>query len=86
MLFHQAFHDMSKSFNYILSQYQLDTTTFCNMNTNYFYDLIQNHYHEGLDEKLLNTVSFAKDVFYNIENAYSTSFFTKHELLSLLSV
>ena len=71
---------MSKSFNYILSQFKLDATTFCNMNTNYFYNLIQNHYQEGLE------VSFAKDVLYNIENACSTSFLIKHELISLLSV
>ena len=40
MLYHLAFHanssHMSKSFNYILSQFKLDAMTFCNMNTNYF--------------------------------------------------
>ena len=37
--FHGSGSHMSKSFNYILSQFKLDATTFCNMNTNYFYDL-----------------------------------------------
>ena len=77
---------MSKSFNYILSQFKLDATSFSSINTNYFYNLIQNHYQERLDEKLLSKVSFAKDVLYNIENACSTSFLMKDELLSLLSV
>ena len=75
---------MSKRFNYILSQFKLDATTFCNMNTNYLHHFIQKHYQEGLDEKLLNKVLFAKDVLYNIENANSTSFLIKDELLSVL--
>ena len=63
---------MSKSFNYTLSQFKLDATTFCNMKPSYFYYIIQNQYQNGLDEKLLNTVSLAKDVLNNIENACST--------------
>ena len=60
---------MSKSFNYTLSQFKLDATTFYNMKPSYFYYIIQNHYQKGLDEKLLNTVSLAKDVLNNIKNA-----------------
>ena len=63
---------MSTSFNYILSQLKFDVTTLCNMKTNCFYNIIpqyQNHYQEGLGEKLLSKASFAKDVLYNIENA-----------------
>ena len=62
---------MSTSFSYTLSQFKLDATTFCNMKSNYFYYIIQNHYQKGLDEKLLNTVSLAKDVLNNIESACS---------------
>ena len=39
MLSRLAFHGSGShvtSFNYILSQFKLDATTFCNMNTNYF--------------------------------------------------
>ena len=60
---------MSSSFSYTLSQFKLDATTFCNMKSNYFYYIIQNHYQKGLGEKLLNTVSLAKDVLSNTENA-----------------
>ena len=56
---------MSKSFNYTLSQFKLDATTFYNMKPSYFYYIIQKHYQNGLDEKLLNTVSLAKDVLNN---------------------
>ena len=62
---------MSKSFNYTLSQFKLDATTFYNMKPSYFYYIIQNQYRKGLDEKILNTVSLAKDVLNNIENAGS---------------
>ena len=51
-----------------------DLSYLCNMNPSYFYYIIQNHYQKGLDEKLLNTVSLAKDVLDNIENACSTFF------------
>ena len=51
---------MSNSFSYTLSQFKLDATTFCNMKSNYFYYIIQNHYQKGLDEKLLNTVSWQR--------------------------
>ena len=44
------------------------------MKPSYFHYIIQNHYQKGLDEKLLNTVSLAKDVLNNIENACSTFF------------
>ena len=64
---------MSKSFNYTLSQFKLHATTFCNTKSSYFYYIIHNHYQKGLDEKLLNTVSLAKDVLSNIENARRTS-------------
>ena len=70
---------MSKNFSYILSQFKLDAMTFCNMNTNYFYDVIKDHNQEGLGK-------FAKDVLYNIENECRTSFLIKDELISLLSV
>ena len=46
------------------------------------YYIIQNHYKKGLDEKLLNTVSLAKDVLNNIENACSTCL-VKNMLVSL---
>ena len=59
---------MSKSFNYILSQFKLDATTFCNMKPSCFYYITQNHYQKGLYDKLLNTVSLEKDVLNNIEN------------------
>ena len=65
---------MSKSFNYTLSQFKLDATSFYNMKSSYFYYIIQNHHQKGLDEKLLNTVSLAKYVLNNIENACSTFF------------
>ena len=65
---------MSKSFNYTLSQFKLDATTFYNMKPSYFYCIIQNQYRKELDEKLLNTVSLAKYVLNNIKNACSTFF------------
>ena len=55
-----------------LFQSKLDATTSCNMKPSYFYCIIQNHYQKGLDEKLLNTVSLAKDVLNNIESACTT--------------
>ena len=70
---------MSKSFNYTLSQFKLDATTFYNMKPSYFYCIIQNYYQKGLDEKLLNTVSLAKDVLNNTENACS-SFFSQRRV------
>ena len=73
---------MSKSFNYSFSQFKLDATTLYNMKPSYFYYIIQNHYQKGLDEKLLNTVSLAKDVLNNIKNACST-FLVKDVLVSL---
>ena len=68
---------MSKSFNYTLSQFKLDATTFYNMKPSYCYYIIQNQYRKRLDEKILNTVSLAKDVLNNIENACSTFFLSK---------
>ena len=56
-----------------LSHFKLVATTFYNMKPSYFYYIIQNHYQKGLDEKLLNTVSFAKDVLNNIKNACSNT-------------
>ena len=47
----------------------------------FYYNIIQNHYQKGLDEKLLNTVSLAKDVLNNIENECST--LVKYVLVSL---
>ena len=73
---------MSNSFNYTLSQFKLAAMTFYNMKPSYFYYIIQNHYQKGLDEKLLNTVSLAKDVLNNIENMCSIFFF-KDVLVSL---
>ena len=78
---------MSKSFNYqyTLSQFKLDAMTFCNIKStgSYFYYIIQNYYQKGLDEKLLNRVSLAKDVLSNkIENTYR-SFLVKDALDSL---
>ena len=60
---------MSNSFSYTLSQFKLDATTFCNMKSNYFYYIIQNHYQKGLDEKEHSFL--AKDVLSNKENACS---------------
>ena len=71
---------MSKSFNYTLSQFKLDATTFYNMKPSHFYYIILNQYRKGLDEKILNTVSL--DVLNNIENACST-FLVKDVLVSL---
>ena len=83
-LSHLAFYGsgshMYKRFSCILSQFKPDAMTFCNMNTNYFYNLIQNHHQEELDEKLHNKVSFAKDVLY-IENACSMN---KYIIIHLL--
>ena len=73
---------MYKSFNYTLSQFKLDATTFYNMKPGYFYCIIHNHYQKGLDEKLLNTVSLAKDVLNNTDNACSI-FLVKDVLASL---
>ena len=73
---------MSKRFNYPLSQFTLNATTFYNMKPSYFYCIIQNHYQKGLDEKLLNTVSLANDVLKNIGNACST-FLVKDIFVSL---
>ena len=73
---------MSTSFNYTLSQFKHDATTFCNMKPSYLYCIIQNQYQKGLDEKLLNTVSLAKDVLNNTDNACST-FLVKDVLASL---
>ena len=73
---------MSKSFSYTLSQFKLDVTTFYNMKPSNLYCTIQNHYQKGLDEKLLNTVSLAKDVLNNIENACS-NVLVKDVLVSL---
>ena len=71
---------MSKSFNYTLSQFKLDATTFYNMKPSHFYYIILNQYRKGLDEKILNTVSL--DVLNNIENECST-FLVKDVLVSL---
>ena len=49
--------------------------TFCSMISNNFYEMVQGHYHEGLDEQLIRKVSFTKDVLKSIDNACSTSFF-----------
>ena len=64
---------MYKSFNYILSKLNLDAMTFCSMKSNNFYEMVQDHYQEGLDEQLIHKVSFTKDVLENIDNACSTS-------------
>ena len=52
------------------------------MKPSHFYYIIQNQYGKGLDEKILNTVSLAKDVLNNIENECST-FLVKDVLVSL---
>ena len=72
---------MSKTFNYTLSQINIDATTFCNMKSSYFDYIIDNHYQKGLDEKLLNRESLAKDVLSNIENACSTFFSQRRQSL-----
>ena len=59
---------MSKSCNYILSKLKLDAMTFCNMKSNNFYEMVQDHYQEGLDEQLVRKVSFTKDVLESIDN------------------
>ena len=75
---------MSKSFNYILSKLKLDTMTFSSMKSNNFYEMVQDHYQEGLDEQLI--VSFTKDVLESTDNACSTSFLFIDELRSMLAV
>ena len=68
----------NKSFNYNLSRFKLDATTFCNMKPSYFYYIIQNQYQKSLDD----TVHLAKDVLNNIENACK-HFLIKDVLVSL---
>ena len=63
---------IQKCFNYTLSQFKLDATTFCNLKPSRFYYIFRNKYQMQLDEKLLNTVSLQKDVLNNIENACNT--------------
>ena len=60
---------MSKSFNYILSKLKLDAITFCSMKSYNFYEMVQYHYQEGLDEQLIRKVSFTTDVLESIDNA-----------------
>ena len=73
---------MSKNVSYTVSQFKLDATPFCNMKSNYFYYITQNLYQKGLDVKLLNTVSLAKGVLSNIQNACCI-FLVKDALASL---
>ena len=77
---------MSKSFNYTLSQFKLDATTFCNMKPSGFYYIFLNHYQKGLDEKLLNTVSLEKDVLNSIENVCDTFFSQRRVSLFLCKI
>ena len=77
---------MSKSFNYILSKLKLDAMTFCSMKSNNFYEMVQDHYQEGLDEQLIRRLSITKDVLESIDNACSASFLFIDELCSMLAV
>ena len=52
------------------------------MKPSYCYYIIQNQYRKGLDEKIVKTVSLAKYVLNNIDNACST-FLVKDVLVSL---
>ena len=58
-------------------RFNLPVCTHC-----YYMTLLLAEYRKGLDEKILNTVSLAKDVLNNIENACST-FLVKDVLVSL---
>ena len=51
---------MSKRFNYILSKLKLDAMTFSSMKLNNFYEMVQDHYEEGIDEQLIRKVPFTK--------------------------
>ena len=73
---------MSKSFNYTLSQFKLDATTFCNMKPSCFYYIFLNQYQKGLDEKQSNIISLEKDVLNSIENVCDT-FLVKDVLVFL---
>ena len=66
---------ISKRFNYILSKLKLDAMTFCSMKSNNFYEMVEDHYQEGLDEQIIRKVSFTKDMLESIDNASSTYFF-----------
>ena len=77
---------MFNSFNYILSKLKPDAMTFCIMKSNNFYEMVQDHYQEGLDEQLMRKVSFTKDVLESIDNVWSTSFVFVDELRSMLAV
>ena len=44
---------VSKSFSHILSKLKVDLMTFCNMKSNNFYEMVQDHYQERLDEQLI---------------------------------
>ena len=59
---------MSKSFNYVLSKLKLDAMTLCSMKSTNFYEMVQDHYQEGLDEQLIRKVSFTKDVLESTDN------------------
>ena len=60
--------------------------TFCSMKLSNFYEMVQDHYQEGLDEQLIRKVSFTKDVLESIDNACSTSFLFIDDLRSMLAV
>ena len=77
---------MSKCFNYILAQFKVDDTTFCNMKQSCFHDLFKKHYQVGLEEKPLINVSFLKDVSCHLESECDTSCLAIDELMSLLFV
>ena len=77
---------MSKRFNYILSKLKLDAMTLCSMKSNNFYEMVQDHYEEGLNEQLIRKVSFTKYMLESIDNACSTYFLFIDELRPLLAV
>ena len=62
--------DMSKSFNYIFSKLKLDTMSFCSVESNNFYEMVQ----EGLDEQLIRKVHLQKMCYLKSTDVCSTSF------------
>ena len=80
-LFTEVVHICLKvSITYFHNSNLIPRPSVCSMNTIYFYNLIPNHCQKRLDEKLLNKVSFAKDVLHKIENASSPYFFNQRRV------
>ena len=56
------------------------------MKSNNFYEMVQDHYQEVLDEQLMHKVSFTKHVLKSIHNECSTSSLFIDELRSMFAV